>query len=61
LKAYKDQKNPELLKMDEAINFISTLDNARCAEFKTTYQSNLQLKACSPPEDLNAIFTLANT
>jgi hypothetical protein len=55
LKAYKDQKNPELSKVDEAMDFFSKLDNTRYAEFKMTY------KACNPPADLNEIFTLANT
>jgi hypothetical protein len=61
LKAYKDQKNPEMTLQDEAMNFFSKLDNARYAEFKTTYLNNLQLKTCNPPKDLNEMFTLANT
>jgi hypothetical protein len=61
LKAYKDQKNPELLPVDEAMDVFSKLDNTRYAEFKMTYLNNLQLKACNPPADLNEIFTLANT
>jgi hypothetical protein len=46
---------------DEAMNFFSKLDNARYAEFKTTYLNNLQLKTCNLPKDLNEMFTLANT
>ncbi len=61
LKVYKDQKNPDLSKVDEAMDFFSKLDNTRYAEFKTTYLNNLQLKACNPPADLNEIFTLVNT
>lgn len=61
LKAYIDQKNPAMSKTDEAKDIFSKLDNSRYAEFKMTYLNNLQLKACKPPEDLNVIFTLANT
>jgi hypothetical protein len=55
LKAYKDQKNPELSKEVAAMDFFSKLDNTRYAEFKTTYLNNLQLKACNPPNDLNGL------
>jgi hypothetical protein len=61
LKAYKDQKKPTRTPQDEAMDFFSKMDNARYAEFKTTYINNLQMKACNPPADLNKIFTLANT
>jgi hypothetical protein len=61
LKTCKDQKNPELSKTDEAMDFLSMLNNARYAEFKTTYLNILQLKAYNPSDSLNEIFTLANT
>jgi hypothetical protein len=37
LKAFKNLKNPELLKTDKVMDFFSKLDNSKYAEFKMTY------------------------
>jgi hypothetical protein len=50
LKVYKDQKNPLMMPQDKAMDVFSKLNNARYAEFKTTYINNLQMKACDPPQ-----------
>ena len=45
LKAYNNQKNPELRPEDIAMDFFSKLDNGWYAEFKTTFINSLQMKS----------------
>jgi hypothetical protein len=45
LKAYNNQKNPELRPEDIAMDFFSKLDNGWYAEFKTMLINSLQMKS----------------
>ncbi len=60
LKAYIDQKNPALDDKDVAMDFFRGLDNARYAGFKTEILNELTTKAIKQPENLNAMYLLAN-
>ena len=60
LKAYDDQGNPEMDEKDIAMDFFRGLDNARYASFKTEIMNGLTSKAFEQPENLNAMYLLAN-
>ncbi len=60
LKAYVDQGNPALDDKDVAMDFFRGLDNARYAGFKTEILNGLTSKAIKQPENLNAMYLLAN-
>jgi len=60
LKAYQDQDNPAMEEKDIAMDFFRSLDNARYGDFKIDTMNNLTSKAIEPPENLNAMYLLAN-
>ena len=60
LKAYKDQKNLDMDDKDVAMDFFNGLDNVRYATFKTETLNLLTSGAISQPENLNAMYLLAN-
>ena len=59
-KAYDDQKNPELVDKDVAMDFFRGLDDARYGSFKTDFQNQLTLQTIEQPENLNAMYLIAN-
>jgi len=59
-KAYEDQENPDLDDKDVAMDFFKGLDDARYGGFKTDFMNQLTLKTISPPENLNAMYLIAN-
>jgi len=59
-KAYEDQKNPELVDKDVAMDFFRGLDDARYGSFKTDFQNQLTLQTIEQPENLNAMYLIAN-
>ena len=60
LKAYEDQKNPDIDDKDVAMDFFNGLDNARYAMFKTETMNLLSSEAMKQPKNLNAMYLLAN-
>ena len=60
LKAYQDQKNPEMADTDIAMDFFNGLDNARYASFKAETINILTSSAIEQPANLNAMYLLAN-
>ena len=60
LKAYTDQKNPDMDEKDIAMDFYNGLDNARYAIFKSETTNLLSSGAIKQPENLNAMYLLAN-
>jgi len=60
LKAYEDQDNPKMDDKDVAMDFFRSLDNARYGDFKIDTMNNMTSKAMEPPENLNAMYLLAN-
>ena len=60
LKAYQDQKNPEMADTDIAMDFFNGLDNARCASFKAEMINLLTSGAIEQPGNLNAMYLIAN-
>jgi hypothetical protein len=60
LKLYHEQGNPELKDPDVAMDFFRGLDNVRYATFKTEFLNGLSSSAIKKPQDLNAIFMMAN-
>jgi hypothetical protein len=61
LKAYVDQKNPEMGDIDIAMDFFRGLDNGRYAGFKTEILNGLTAaKLITQPVNLNAMYLLAN-
>mmetsp|Transcript_8512 Transcript_8512/g.12433 ORF Transcript_8512/g.12433 Transcript_8512/m.12433 type:complete len:143 (-) Transcript_8512:611-1039(-) len=60
LKAYEDQKNPDMDDKDVAMDFFNGLDNARYATFKSETMNLLSSGAIKQPENLNAMYLLAN-
>jgi hypothetical protein len=45
-----------MIPQDEAMDFFSKLDNARCADFKMNYINGLQMKSIDPTVHLNVMF-----
>jgi hypothetical protein len=60
LKAYKDQKNPDMDDKDIAMDFFNGLDNVRYAAFKTETLNLLTSGAISQHENMNVMYLLAN-
>jgi len=60
LKAYEDQGNPEMEDGDVAMDFFRGLDNARYSHFKTEIMNGLTAGSIKQPENLNAMYLLAN-
>jgi hypothetical protein len=60
LKAYEDQKNPDMKDVDIAMDFFRGLDNGRYAGFKTEILNGLTAKSIVQPANLNAMYLLAN-
>mmetsp|Transcript_8146 Transcript_8146/g.11879 ORF Transcript_8146/g.11879 Transcript_8146/m.11879 type:complete len:557 (+) Transcript_8146:2397-4067(+) len=60
LKGYKDQKNPDMDEKDIGMDFFKGLDDNRYATFKTDLTNQLTLKSIEQPENLNAMYLLAN-
>jgi hypothetical protein len=60
LKAYVDQKNPNMEDQDVAMDFFRGLDNARYSQFKTEIMNGLTAGSIKQPDDLNAMYLLAN-
>ena len=55
---YNEQQNAELEDKDVAMDFFSGLDNGRYADFKATFLNGLTVKSITPPEDLNAMYSM---
>jgi hypothetical protein len=58
LAVYNEQQNAELEDKDVAMDFFSRLDNGRYADFKATFLNGLTVKSITPPEDLNAMYSM---
>ena len=60
LKGYNDQDNPPMKDKDIGMDFFNGLDNNWYATFKTDLTNQMTLNPASQPDNLNAMYLLAN-
>lgn len=60
LKGYDDQDNPPMKDKDIGMDFFKGLDDNRYATFKTDLTNQMTLNATAQPDNLNAMYLLAN-